>query len=413
MKFWLETLKPWLSVEPIRWDVFWILVTFIVAFLIYKIVRLIIKTVVTKFAAKLAEKTKSKLDDYVLKNTHLERLAMIVYIIAFAFLGIMLMHDSKETTLSIIFAKLGTLLAIIMIIKLLKGFLTSLASFTEEDPKFKGKPYKGYIQIVIIIVYIFAGLFAVGTVSGRSPWALLSGIGAMTAVILLVFKETILSFVSSIQISSYDLVRNGDWISVPKYGADGDVTDVALHTIKIQNWDKTISVLPTNDLMKSGFKNWRGMQESGGRRIKRAIYLDVSSIKFMDEKMRERIGKIKLLKPYFEEVENKLEACYSVNSEQPLNETRLTNLGTFRIYIEKYLRNLGGLRQDLTFLVRQLEAGPTGVPIEIYVFTATTNWNEYEVIQADIFDHLFAAAKEFDLKIFQYGMKPEPEIISQ
>ncbi len=406
MEFWTKSVEPWLSADPIRWDAFWIIAVFILAFVVYKIVRFIIKTVVTKFAAKLAEKTKSKLDDYVLNNTHLERLAMVVYIIAFSLLGVKLMHDGQATTLSLIFSKLGTLLAIVMILKLLKGFLDSLAAFTEEDPKFKGKPYKGYIQIVIIILYIFATLFAVGTVSGRSPWALLSGIGAMTAVILLVFKETILSFVSSIQISSYDLVRNGDWISVPKYGADGDVTDVALHTIKIQNWDKTISVLPTNDLMKSGFKNWRGMQESGGRRIKRSIFLDASSIKFMDEEMRERIGKVDILKPYFAEVENEIKAYYKKDTEHTLNDQRLTNIGTFRIYIDKYLRTLDTLRQDLTFLVRQLEPSPTGVPIEIYVFTATTNWNEYEMIQADIFDHLLAAAKEFDLKIFQYGMNP-------
>lgn len=224
----------------------------------------------------------------------------------------------------------------------------------------------------------------------------------MTAVLLLVFRETILSFVASLQISSYDLVRRGDWISVPKYDTDGDVKEVALHTIKIQNWDKTISVVPTQDLLQSGFKNWRGMQETGGRRIKRSIFLDVSSIKFIDRELREKTGKINLLKPYFEKIENDINAHYSNDTNHPLNDNRLTNVGTFRVYVTKYLQSLTTLRKDLTFLVRQLESGPTGIPLEIYVFTATTDWGEYENIQADIFDHLFAAASEFELRLFQY-----------
>ncbi len=409
MDFWTNTVEPWLLAEPIRIDIFWIVIVFALAFVIHKIVKKIMTSSIKKIAEKVAKKTKGKLDDYILKHTHFERLSLIVYIIAFAFLGVKLTHNNEENMISIIFMKVASLLVIWMIIKLIHGLLNGFASFTENEPKFKGKPYKGFIQIFIIIFYILAALFAAGTISGRSPWALLSGIGAMTAIILLIFKETILSFVSSVQISSYDLVRKGDWIAVPKYGADGDVTDVALHTIKIQNWDKTISVLPTNDLMKSGFKNWRGMQESGGRRIKRSIFLDVSSVRFMDEAMREKIGNINLLKSYFEDIEKNIDACYKNDTSHPLNDQRLTNLGTFRIYIEKYLRSLNSLRQDLTFLVRQLEPGPTGVPIEIYVFTATTNWNEYELIQADIFDHLLAASKEFDLKIFQYAMNPFSE----
>ncbi len=406
MKVWIDTLEKWLLADSLRIDIFWIVLVLAIAFVLHKIVKKIMTTSIKKIVDKVAKKTKSKLDDYILKHTHFERLALIIYILAFTFLGAKLAHNNEENTLSIICMKIASLLAIWMIIKLIHGLLNGLASFTENEAKFKGKPYKGFIQIFIIILYIFAALFAAGTVSGRSPWALLSGIGAMTAIILLVFKETILSFVSSLQISSYDLVRKGDWISVPGYGADGDVTEVALHTIKIQNWDKTISVLPTNDLMKSGFKNWRGMQESGGRRIKRSIYLDISSIRFMNEKMREKAGRVNLLKEYFKEIEKNINACYQDNTEHTLNDQRLTNLGTFRIYIEKYLRSLNTLRQDLTFLVRQLEPGPTGLPIEIYVFTATTNWAEYETIQADIFDHLLAASKEFDLKIFQYGMNP-------
>ena len=299
--------------------------------------------------------------------------------------------------------KIASLIAIWIIVRLLHGLLDGLTAYTESEPRFMGKPYRSYIQVFILLIYIAGAIIAAGTVSGKSPWSLLSGIGAMTAVLLLVFRETILSFVASLQISSYDLVRRGDWISVPKYDADGDVTEVALHTIKIQNWDKTISVLPTSELLQSGFKNWRGMQETGGRRIKRSIFLDVSSVKFMDEDLRRRVGKIELLKSYFAEVESSdISAKYANDTESPLNDRRLTNIGTFRMYVTRYLQGLDTLRKDLTFLVRQLEPSATGVPLEIYVFTTTTDWGEYEKIQSDIFDHLFAAVHEFDLRIFQY-----------
>ena len=200
-------------------------------------------------------------------------------------------------------------------------------------------------------------------------------------------------------------MRLGDWISVPKYDADGDVIEVALHTIKIQNWDKTISVVPTNEILQSGFKNWRGMTEIGGRRIKRSIFLDSHSVKFMDSSLRSRLGEIEILKPYFLEVEKDGTIHYEITEEYTLNKRHLTNIGTFRIYVLRYLRSLQEVRQDLTLLVRQLESGPTGIPLELYLFTATTEWAEYEVIQADIFDHLFAILPAFELETFQYNNK--------
>ena len=362
----------------------------------YIIVRKILCSVVRRIIERLTQKTKTMLDNYLFKYVHIERLALSILVFAFNFLSGALLHGTA------FFHKAADLVVIWIVIKLIHDVLAGLAAFTESDSRFIGKPYRSYIQVFILIAYIAAAIIAAGTISGKSPWTLLSGIGAMTAVLLLVFRETILSFVASLQIASYDLVRKGDWISVPKYDADGDVTEVALHTIKIQNWDKTISVVPTHDLMQSGFKNWRGMKETGGRRIKRSIYIDLSSVRFMDKELRERTGKIKLLKPYFEEIEQALHATYSPAVEHPLNDNRLTNLGTFRIYITKYLQSLETIRKDLTFLVRQLEPGATGIPLEIYVFTATTVWSEYESIQADIFDHLLAAAGEFELRIFQY-----------
>ena len=362
----------------------------------YGIIRKVLCSLVRQVLERLTRKTKTQLDNYLFKYVQLERLALLTFAFAFNFLSGILLHGNS------FFRKMGGLIVIWIVIKLIHDILDGLAAFTENDSRYIGKPYRSYIQVFILIAYIAAAIIAAGTISGKSPWTLLSGIGAMTAVLLLVFRETILSFVASLQIASYDLVRKGDWISVPKYDADGDVTEVALHTIKIQNWDKTISVVPTHDLMQSGFRNWRGMQETGGRRIKRSIFIDVSSVHFMNKELRERAGKINLLKSYFEEIEQTLHATYSPAVEHPLNDNRLTNLGTFRMYIIKYLQSLETIRKDLTFLVRQLEPGATGIPLEIYVFTATTVWNDYEAIQADIFDHLLAAVGEFELRVFQY-----------
>lgn len=393
----LGNVQKWLSEDSVRGDIFWLLAVLAVSFILHKVLKKILSGTVKKILSRITAKTKSKLDDYIFDKIHIERVSLIIYIFAFNFLSLKLSFGAG------LMQKLASLISIWIIIRLLHGLLDGLTAYAENEPRFAGKPYRSYVQVFILIVYIAGFIIAAGTISGKSPWSLLSGIGAMTAVLLLVFRETILSFVASLQISSYDLVRRGDWISVPKYDADGDVTEVALHTIKIQNWDKTISVLPTSDLMQSGFKNWRGMQETGGRRIKRSIFLDVSSVKFMDEELRRRVGKIDLLKSYFAEVESSdISAQYGSDTEHPLNDRRLTNIGTFRIYVTRYLQSLDTLRKDLTFLVRQLEPGATGVPMEIYVFTATTDWGEYEKIQADIFDHLFASVHEFDLRIFQY-----------
>ena len=247
-------------------------------------------------------------------------------------------------------------------------------------------------------------IIIVGALLGRSPMVLLSGFGAMTAVILLIFRDTILSFVASLQISSNDLVRVGDWIESPKFGADGDVVDIALHTVKVQNWDKTFTIIPTYKLIDESFKNWRGMQQSGGRRIKRAVYLDISSIKFCDEAMVERFKKIQIIADY---VAGKQEELKNHNAENEIDDSvlvngrRMTNIGTFRAYVEAYLRHHKKIHQDMTFLIRQLPPGPTGLPLEIYVFTNDTAWANYEAIQADIFDHILAVIPQFDLRVFQ------------
>ena len=238
----------------------------------------------------------------------------------------------------------------------------------------------------------------------KSPIYLLGGIGALTAVLLLIFKDTILSFVASIQIHSNDLFKIGDWLEAPQFGADGDVIDIALHTVKIQNWDKTISIIPSHKLIESSFKNWRGMSESGGRRIKRSIYIDQTSIRFCDEQMIEKFKSFKLLAPYLEAKLAEIDASNAdknINMQALVNGRRLTNIGTFRAYIQAYLKNHPMIHQNLTFLIRQLAPSEKGIAIEIYVFTNITDWIAYEAIQADIFDHLLAVLTEFELQVFQ------------
>ena len=263
---------------------------------------------------------------------------------------------------------------------------------------------KSYLQISKLILNILGGIVVIATVIDKSPVYLLSGIGALTAVLLLIFKDTILSFVASIQIHSNDLFKIGDWLEVPQFGADGDVIDIALHTVKIQNWDKTISIIPSHKLIDSSFKNWRGMSDSGGRRIKRSIYIDQTSIRFCDEKMIEKFKSFELLKPYLEsklvevDAEN---ADKNINMQALVNGRRLTNIGSFRAYIEAYLNNHTMIHKEHTFLIRQLAPSEKGIAIEIYVFTNITDWIAYEAIQADIFDHLLAVLTEFELQVFQ------------
>ena len=263
---------------------------------------------------------------------------------------------------------------------------------------------KSYIQILKLFVNIFGIITIIALLTGKSPVYFLSGLGALTAVLMLVFKDTILSLVSSIQISSNDLFKIGDWVEAPQFGADGDVIDIALHSVKIQNWDKTVSIIPTHKLTDSSFKNWRGMSDSGGRRIKRSIKIDMNSIKFCDNSMIKRFKKFKVISSYVNQKLSEIEKHNidnNINEEGLINGRSLTNIGTFRAYVEGYLRNHASIHNEMTFLVRQLSPEADGLPIEIYVFSNDTNWVNYESIQSNIFDHLLAILSEFDLKVFQ------------
>ena len=293
----------------------------------------------------------------------------------------------------------------LLVVLLIDRLLSVGVSAYEQHPISREHPIKGYVQILKLFVYAAGAIIALATIFNRSPWVFLSGLGALSAVLLLIFRHTLLSFVASFQIVSQDLFRLGDWIEMPKFGADGEVIDIALHTVKVQNWDKTVVVIPTYKFLEESFKNWRGMELAGGRRIKRAVLIDQSSVKLLDEALLERLKKVHLLKGYLEE---KLKEIAEYNRRHgvdtmasPLNGRRLTNLGTFRVYIEEYLRHHPKIRQDMTLMVRQLAPTPQGLPLEVYCFVADTRWIPYEKIQADIFDHILSTAGEFDLRVYQ------------
>jgi len=284
------------------------------------------------------------------------------------------------------------------------AFLDCLVELARNQKATRDKPMGSYAQVVKLLMWLAGVIVILGTLMNRSPLALLTGLGAMTAVILLVFKDSILGFVASIQIASYDMVRTGDWVELPNFGADGDVIEISLNTVKIQNWDKTISTVPTYAFMTESFKNWRGMSESGGRRIKRSISLDMGSVHLLDQKEISGLRNIQYIHEYLEKKAQEVQGWNKENGadlECPVNGRRLTNLGTFRAYVESYLKNHPQIRQDMTFLVRQLAPGPEGVPIEIYVFSAEQRWAPYEGIIGDIFDHIIAVVPEFGLKIYQ------------
>jgi len=274
----------------------------------------------------------------------------------------------------------------------------------QRRPDSATRPIKGYIQVVKIVIYAIAVLLMIATLLDRSPVILLSGLGALAAVLMLVFQDTILSLVASVQISSNDIVRVGDWVEMPQLNADGDVIDIALHTVKIQNWDRTITTIPTKRFISDSFKNWRGMQESGGRRIKRAIYLDQSSVHFLTAEEKVKLQRFSLLRDYLKDKQSDIDDWNSKLSEdgkEPVNTRRITNLGTFRAYLVNYLRSSERVRQDMIMIVRHLNPGPEGVPLEIYCFANTIDWVPYEGIQSDIFDHVLSILPEFGLRVFQ------------
>ena len=356
------------------------------------------RAILIRGVGKLIRRSRTELDDILLERHVLRRLSMLVPIVVLYYAADAL-PGSPETVRQLLNSTLTAALVL-----LAGAVITAFQDIYSELESCRELPIKSYAQIVKIILYVLGGLATIAVLTGKSPWVLLSGIGALMAVIVLVFRDTILSLVASVNIASNRLVKVGDWIEAPAFDADGDVIDIALHTIKVQNWDKTITTIPTHKLVDNSFKNWQGMQESGGRRIKRAIVVDMSSIRFCDDEMLERFRRFQLIHDYVTQRQVEVDEdnrAQQVDTTQIINGRRLTNVGTFRAYVAAYLRQHPKIHQDMTFLIRQLPPGENGLPIEIYVFTSDTVWANYEAIQADIFDHLLAVMPAFYLRVFQ------------
>jgi len=358
----------------------------------------ITQKVILTLLTKMFQKTSTQLDDILVNRNVFQRLAYVVPALIFynfAYAIPQLTYVIQRGSLSLMaFAGL----------MVINSFLNALGDIYQKTKYSERMHIKSYLQITKLIINILGAVIIVAVLIGKSPALLLSGIGAMTAVLMLIFKDTILSLVASLQISSNDLFKIGDWIEAPQFGADGDVVDIALHAVKIQNWDKTISIIPTHKLIDSAFRNWRGMSESGGRRIKRSLFIDMNSIRLCNDEMVAKFKRIEVLKEYIESKQKEVaehNKNNNIDTSELINGRRLTNVGTFRAYIAAYLRSNNKIHSDMTFLIRQLEPTSRGLPIQIYVFTNDTDWVRYEGIQADIFDHLLAIIPEFGLKVFQ------------
>ncbi|NNA07775.1 mechanosensitive ion channel family protein [Pseudomonas lundensis] len=299
---------------------------------------------------------------------------------------------------------LALAITIFVLTRVISALLDAMLDIYSRTNYSKTRPIKGYVQLTKMLLYVFSAIIIVATLIDRSPMLLLSGLGAMSAVILLVYKDTLLSFVASVQLTSNDLLRVGDWIEMPQVGADGDVIDITLHTVKVQNFDKTIVSIPTWRLMSESFKNWRGMQQSGGRRIKRSLFIDAAEIGFLTDEQEQRLEQVRLLRDYLTRKKAELKSWNEAQgnvAELSANRRRMTNIGTFRAYALAYLKSHAEIQPNMTCMVRQMQTTAQGVPLEVYCFTRTTVWDEYEQIQGDIFDYLLSVMPEFGLSVYQ------------
>ena len=371
------------------------------------VANLAAKRLLLRAVVGLAARTESGWDDMVIERRVFHRLArvapaLVIYYFAPAVLGTDL--PGVETLATSVVKSACLLYMVVVVVLVMDGLLTATVDIVRASRFGKGLPLTVFAQVLKLVLYGVAIVVAISVIIGDFPALLFSGLGAMTAVLMLIFKDSILGFVAGIQLSANKMVTPGDWIEMPKYGADGDVLEVALTTVKVQNFDKTITTVPTYALITESFKNWRGMAESGGRRIKRAINIDMSSIRFCDDAMLERLSQIHYMADYLEEKRREFETWTAEHEGEPattLHPRRLTNIGTFRAYIVAYLRHHPKIHRQLTFLVRQLAPTDHGLPIEIYVFSTDQNWVNYEGIQSDIFDHLLAVVPQFGLRVYQ------------
>ncbi|RRK01481.1 mechanosensitive ion channel family protein [Opitutaceae bacterium TAV4] len=375
---------------------------FLVVVILAVIVHMLVRATLVGLIKGLIHRSQVKWDDKLIESGVLAKLSHLAPLLVMGTLGRVSLTGLPQAGQWLeIFMKIYLLFIVLTVIK---AFLRTVELIVAGTKRGAGLPMKGFSQAVMLIAYLIGGIILLSILLNKEPGLLLGGLTALTAVLMLVFKDAILGFVAGIQISVNQMVRIGDWIEMPKQGADGDVIDVSLTTVKVQNWDKTISTIPTYALISESFKNWRGMSESGGRRIKRSIYVDMQTVRFADEEMLANWRKLRVLKPY---LDARLAEIAGENRElgEDLgvlgNGRRLTNVGTFRAYCAAYLRASPQINQNMTFLIRHLQPTAQGLPIELYVFTSDISWVGHENAQADVFDHLLAIMPQFGLRVFQ------------
>lgn len=376
--------------------------SYIAAVMSITIISIIAYLAVKKFLLKVVtayiSKSKNKWDDILLEKKLFEQIVLIVpAIIVHAFAPVFHQYQS-------LIQRMASAYMVIIVLFAVDKLLSAIDYIYRKHQGEKAKPIRGYLQVIEIIAFAIGIIIIIGFIINRSPWIMLSGIGAATAIVSLIFKDSIVGLVASVQLSVNNMLKLGDWIEMPSYGADGDVIDITLHTVKVRNWDKTVSTIPTHALISESFKNWSAMQEFGSRRIKRYIYIDITSIKFCDDEMLERFEKIQYLHDYLSSKKKEIEMYnseHNIDNSTVVNGRHLTNIGVFRAYLTEYLKNHPGLNKSMTQMVRQLQPTEYGLPIEVYVFVNGTAWADYERIQSDIFDHIIASVPEFGLRIYQ------------
>ena len=401
----MDTLRTWLADAGLKDpQAEWVAVgvSLLAVVLLGFLANLIARGLIVRTVSHLIQKSRTSWDDALVRHKVLTRLshfapALVIWGVA------PLVLDAGSGLVNV--ARRGAEIYMLLIgLFVASAFLNAAHDIYNTFTVAGRFPIRSYIQLVKIVVGIAGSVFILSIALDRSPWVFLSGMGALTAILLLVFKDTILGFIAGMQLVANDMVRPGDWIEMPKYGADGDVQEVTLTTVKVSNWDKTITTIPTYALISDSFKNWRGMTESGGRRIKRSLYIDVNSIRHCTSDMIEKLAEIDLIRDFVRTKQREIDAdnkSRQITGSVSINGRRMTNIGTFRAYIVAYLRAHPKIHQDMTFLVRQLAPTERGLPLELYVFSSDQRWAHYEAIQADIFDHLYASLPYFELRAFQ------------
>lgn len=388
----LDSLLPYITMLIL------LVLTLVVIYCSLLITQKLLRIIIERFVRR----THTHWDDLLIKHKFFRTSATLVAVIILNATFPTIFEDFPK--LQPFIQKIVEIYFLYVIIQIIVSFLKGSEEYLSQSELFIEKPIASYFQLGRILLYIGGFVLVLSILLGKSPLYFLGAFGAMSVVLLLVFKDTILGLVASIQISANDMIRVGDWVEMPKYDADGDVLAINLNTVKVMNWDKTITTVPTHYFITDSFKNWRGMQESGGRRIKRTLHINTATVRFVDSEMRNKFEKYHLITNFISERQSEIELFNSKNSVDTtslINGRRMTNLGVFRNYIDAYLRKHPGINQEMTLLVRQMESTQFGVPIEIYCFTSSVKWADYEEAQSDIFDHLFASAKHFGLEIFQ------------